>query len=227
MKHQSRRIDLIVAKYKEDTSWCHTFEKNCALWIYDKKDPHAKLSLPNIPKFSCPKFRGAFHAKTPTGRESHTYLYHILKHYPNFADFNLFCQGKVEDHVPLFNDVLDYLFALKEPPHFLHFGKPELNDATGATHHRGLPIDRIYRRLFKGDVPQQFLFQLSATFWVSRESILSRPKRFYEEMMQIVYDEPLSGYVFERLWGYVLHSPYLKCQNWQTDVDKSSWSLDL
>lgn len=220
-------IDLIVAKYSEDTSWCRGFENRCRIWIYDKKDKSAPLHLPNIPVFERSSFKGAYHAKTPTGRESHTYLYHILKNYPNFAPFNIFCQGRMHDHMPLFEDGLRYLIENKNPPSFFHFGKPEISNKSGAIHHVGLPINRVYERLFKSPVPDYFFYQLSAAFWVSRKSLLSRSKRFYEEMMQIVYEEPLSGYVFERLWGYVLHAPYLESQSWNHPVESCKWNLDL
>lgn len=227
MSKKSPNIDLIVAKYKEDTSWCQKFGENCKILIYDKGNPSTALSLPNIPRFPRNEFRGSFHAKTPTGRESHTYLYHILKNYPHFADFNFFCQGRVEDHIPLFEDIFNYLITVESRPCFLHLGKAELCDVFGGPYHRGLPLSRVYQRLFKGPVPENFLFHLSATFWVSKESILSRPKRFYEEMMQIIYEEPLSGYVFERFWEYVLHAPYLESQTWNNNPKRNSWNLDL
>jgi hypothetical protein len=220
-------VDLIVAKYSEDTSWCQRFEKRCRLWIYDKKNKNAPLHLPNIPLFDRLAFAGAYHAKTPTGRESHTYLYHILKNYPDFAPYNIFCQGKMQDHMPFFEDGLNYLMTLEHPPEFLHFGKPQLSDFGGGIHQRGLPIERVYKRLFQGPVPEFLLYQLSASFWVSRKALLSRPKRFYEEMMQIVYEEPLSGYIFERLWGFVLHAPQLTSQTWNHNVEKSAWNLKL
>lgn len=220
-------IDLVIAKYKEDTSWSDKFSPFCRIIIYDKGKQGVQGSLPNIPSFPWQSFKGSFHAKTPTGRESHTYLYHILKNYPHFSDFLFFCQGRIDDHVPLFGDCCDYLIKTRSPPHFLHLGKPDFSDITGARIHRGLPIERVYRRLFKNEPPENFTFQLNSTFWVSQEAILSRPKRFYEEMMQIVYDEPLSGYIFERLWGFVFNSPELEHQNWDYLPKKELWNLDL
>jgi hypothetical protein len=116
----------IIARYKEDISWTNDFDSLIDFIIYDKADLNSPFHLPNIPRFDCPAFRGSFHAKTPTGRESHTYLYHIIKHYPHFADLNLFCQARVKDHLPNFHSTLNYLLKFNGKINFFHFGNVEI-----------------------------------------------------------------------------------------------------
>lgn len=220
------RYHAVIARYKEDISWLEDLRGLLDITVYDKGDKLAPNHIPNIPHFNCSQFEGAYHAKTPTGRESHTYLYHILKCYPNFADITLFCQGKIDDHAHQLQATLKHLILTRQQPRFLHFGNVELNDKRGACRHHGLPIERIFCRLFDTPMPQHLIFHLSACFLVSRESILFRPKSFYEQMMQIIYEEPLSGYVFERLWEFVFNAPHLPSHAKYPPHHPIQWQLE-
>jgi SAM-dependent methyltransferase len=75
---------LIVARYNEDISWVDAFEN---YQIYNKGEknllPHHlenSIQLPNV------------------GRESHTYLHHIINNYHNLEDVLIFCQGSLVGH---------------------------------------------------------------------------------------------------------------------------------
>src|SRR5436309_1165794 len=87
-----RTKQIIVARYKENLRWLKQIE-NIPHIVYDKHSKHAPHHLPNIPTFHVHRFEGIKYAKTPTGRESHTYLYHIIKNYENLPDVNIFLQG--------------------------------------------------------------------------------------------------------------------------------------
>jgi hypothetical protein len=80
----SRPVDVVIAHYNESLDWL----SSCAdiTWVYSKgerpEDPsiyRTAKTLPNI------------------GRESHTYLYHIVKNYNHLADVTLFLQGNIHD----------------------------------------------------------------------------------------------------------------------------------
>lgn len=215
----------VIAKYKEDVTWTQELSKIFTLFIYDKFNPEAELYLPNLPTFSRQSFRGANHANTPTGRESHTYLYHILKHYPNFAPWTLFSQGRVQDHLPGFMPLIQVLISNGVDMPFVHFGNLNLCNNQGSSRHHGLPIKAIFERLFDAPCPEYFLHHLNACFMVRRENLLARPRVFYEQMMQIIYDEPLAGYVFERLWEFVLQVPGFPSKKQYEPVKKNDWGL--
>ena len=92
MDEIKKKYQIVVSRYNEDISWLMLF-KNITL-IYNKGNNDILLSkfdtiqLPNI------------------GRESHTYLYHIVQNYENLAEKTIFFQGKINDHKIL--DLEDY-----------------------------------------------------------------------------------------------------------------------
>ena len=68
-------LDIVIAKYKEDVSWSNQF-KTSRVIIYDKSgEDNGFVNLPNF------------------GRESHTYLTHIINNYDNLPDYTCFLQG--------------------------------------------------------------------------------------------------------------------------------------
>jgi hypothetical protein len=73
-------IEVVVAKYREDVSW--TTRLGLPTTIYDKSGAPGGLALPNI------------------GRESHTYLTHIVGRYETLAGHTVFVQGAPFDHMP-------------------------------------------------------------------------------------------------------------------------------
>ena len=72
---KKRPLDIVVARYNEDISWTKKYQPN--IIIYNKGDDHidSSIPLPNV------------------GRESHTYLYHIISNYNQLADRTVFVQG--------------------------------------------------------------------------------------------------------------------------------------
>lgn len=217
---------MIVARYRENLRWMSQIE-NIPFIIYDKGGSEAENSLPNIPRFPVQLFEGVRHAKSPTGRESHTYLYHILKNYDSLADMNIFLQGNPVEFACDAKTTLQALLQSDfEGIDFLSLNGPlVLCDETGAPLHRGLPIKRVFSRLFQSPCPELFSYTWGAMFCVSKSFILARPKAFYEEMMQIVYEEPLSGYVYERLWPTILACHHYRPFAAYPEKDRSTWQL--
>ncbi len=221
------QAQVIVARYKEPILRFDQLPPSLQLIIYDKFDERTAHFLPNLPKYDPALFRGVWHAKTATGREAHTYIYHILKHYPDFPPHLVFLQAGSEDHGA---SVLTRLGEIAKAGfancHYLPLGWPikcERDD--GYPTHIGLPIQRIYQRLFRLPAPRYFLFSAAALFITSKERILARPRPFYEEIMQIIYDEPLAGYVLERLWGVIFGADHSLHRLSFFPKKSESWSL--
>jgi hypothetical protein len=77
-------FQIVVARYNENISYLTPFEKVSV--IYNKGDDNIQEEFINI-------------IKLPNiGRESHTYLYHIINNYNNLADNTIFIQGNITDH---------------------------------------------------------------------------------------------------------------------------------
>jgi hypothetical protein len=86
-----RRVELVVARYDEDVSWC---TDNCT--IYNKGIGMASSASAG------PEVNGKQRVVTlqNIGRESHTWLTHIVTRWNSLADQTAFMQGDPFDHLP-------------------------------------------------------------------------------------------------------------------------------
>ena len=218
---EGKTLQIIVARYSEDLSWLPQCLKmieeqsglQCSAIVYDKssKPLPGAVSLPN------------------TGRESHTYLTHIVRRCSNLADYNLFLQGNPFPHLNpeqsadvsnLVEKVLDYVRrdtpfgpmawfkyrcdALGQP-HDMR--KPE-NKGRWKGWGRDIPVGAVFQKLFAMAPPKTFICRgMTGNFIVSKERILSRTLAFYMKALAIIEadstDEYNTGHAFERLWGQI------------------------
>lgn len=71
------RTDIVLSRYEEDTSWVQPFATGAKLLIYNKGSAlNGTIELPNV------------------GRESHTYLHHIVHNYEDLARWTVFSQAR-------------------------------------------------------------------------------------------------------------------------------------
>lgn len=224
--NSNKTKQIIIAKYRENLKWVNLLF-NIPYIIYDKYKKKSPHHLPNIPTFNIHQFEGVRYTKSPTGRESHTYLYHIIKHYHELADINIFLQGRPfeTDHSAL--DPLRVLFQKDfEGVNFLPLTFPVcICDKRAAPFHFGIPLERVFKRLFKSPCPDYFAYGWGAMFCVTKEYIHKRPLIFYEEMMQIVYEEPLSGYVYERMWPTILACHGFQHHDHFPKPNRAAWGM--
>jgi hypothetical protein len=86
-------MEVVVARYNENITWVNKI-KNAKITIYNKgthlPPEYNEIILPNI------------------GRESHTYLTHVINNYDNLADITVFTQGDPFFHAPKFLELLKY-----------------------------------------------------------------------------------------------------------------------
>jgi hypothetical protein len=80
-----RAIDVVVAHYDEDLTWLSALSKNLHIHVYTK-GPHLKLHLPDGSETSVRQLPNV-------GRESHTYLSHIVQNYEHLAEWTVFTQA--------------------------------------------------------------------------------------------------------------------------------------
>ncbi len=197
-------IEMVVARYREDVSWIDA--TGLPAVVYDKSGQPAENPLPNI------------------GRESHTYLHHIVSRYPQFPEHTVFVQAAPFGHMApgttpeSFGEQARELAARGVPfkgfafyklrcdvlgrPHEL---KDEKNRSRWAGFGKDIPMGEIYAQLFAGPVPESFHVRAPAgLFMVSRRRILLRPFAMYRKALKIVESDPHdannTGHAFERLW---------------------------
>ena len=78
---------MIVARYKEDVSW--TKKYNCIVYNKGKDEIEGSIKLDNV------------------GRESHSYLRHVITNYHSLNDVLVFLQGNPLEHPINFNSLFD------------------------------------------------------------------------------------------------------------------------
>jgi hypothetical protein len=91
------KTEIVIARYNESLDWLNKLPKNIKITIYNKGNDNIKfpfIKLPNI------------------GRESHTYIHHIINNYDKLADQTIFCQGDSIFHSP------DFLNLIKNRKYF-------------------------------------------------------------------------------------------------------------
>ena len=199
---------IVVARYNEDITYLSLFSN--IIIVYNKGNNNLStifnsINLPNI------------------GRESHTYLYHIIQNYDNLANKTLFIQGHVHDHKLLpFNEYFNNeSFTARKSILNMNIFKNNIN-------HSG----KFLKDLQKGNLkkskytPYQWLQTIGidlsnnitqidmvwgANFAVSKDLILSKPKIFYENIIKYVeYDSnPEEGHFFERSWYLIFNNKLL------------------
>lgn len=89
---------IVIARYNENISWAiDKFKDRCI--IYDKGNNLQNNSCQIIYRPNRPIF----------GRESETYLYHIITNYDNLDEYTIFTQGDPFKHSPSFLQIIDNL----------------------------------------------------------------------------------------------------------------------
>ena len=204
---------IVVARYNEDIAWLKPLMDHCV--IYNKGPALGlknEISLPNV------------------GRESHTYLYHIIQNYDSLTDIVVFTQARISDHRGS-NDP-NYLLKMRDEAE--KAGKsvpPEIHtDGRGLAYcwNSSFNLDkRCYLSIFgnpscykeKRIVPFKTWFENhittpypnpisiypNALFAVTKKHILSRPKSYYESLIQQCdyAIKPTEAHFFERSWYYI------------------------
>lgn len=224
------RLDVVIAHYNEDLSW---LEDGTDCVIYSKGGEKNAPALP--------------HEKLPNiGREGHTYLHHIIEQYDTLADFTIFLQGKIDDHIPLDLDEIKKRALATEPGAVTTFPYRELESFE---HWDGIPWDdypswkkwtsmkcvkaartpgAYWQIFFPGrDIPHSVGFPPGALFAVRKEEIHQYPKSFYELVMKEFFlgdmesINPETGHFMERFWlSFFSPSEYI-CWDPVKDISKS------
>ncbi len=213
-------IECVVARYDEDVAW--TGALRCPVVVYDKSGAPGPLALPNI------------------GRETHTYLSHIVRRYPDFPDHTVFLQADPFPHLPQGMDAAGLWGRIVQNARLgLPFaglawfklkcdrlGRPhDMADpdraGSWAGFGRDIPVGEVYAALFPGPVPESFLTPAPAgLFMVSKKRILARPLGFYRAALALVEADPRdarnTGHAFERLWNVIF--------NGKADLNRPGWA---
>ena len=208
-------LEIVVAHYNEDLRWLEGRGHEAVVYTKGGQNlPYSvvprQVALPNI------------------GRESHTYLHHIVKNYHNLADVTLFSQGRIEDSVDGFQG-LDRLIAqidntpgevviFRQPVFFRHWqgiahvDKWAREKQDGTMRSASRTPGEYWTWMFDGAPPPQFIVCVwAATLAVRRAAIHKRPRAFYERLLthfeQMNHVNPEEGHYMERFWLSIFSAP--------------------
>ena len=201
---------IIVARYDEDISWLKKYA-NFNIIIYNKgkaiqKEKSFRVeNLDNI------------------GRESHTWLFHIIKNYYNLDKFNIFIQGRIDDlECMAYKDLNSYYkdllknkfsvsrFGLLGPSHWGHNvgiekdPKYQIPWENGEITRSKIGF-RLYAKKYFPKIPIFVSTSYGGCFGVSRDLILKYDIKFYKSLLNTVSQSsnPIESHYLERLWCYM------------------------
>jgi hypothetical protein len=206
-------IRIVVSRYNENLNWLNRKCKTCEITVYNKGHTELNLfnsiNLPNV------------------GRESHTYLYHIIDNYDKLEDLTIFCQGSTNTH-----HLKKYCFEqiINNPNDTMFFGMPGDNmkdyqfqkieniHISSSSENRNLSRHELkpceitpygkWREHVIGKRHSGFITRYG-TFCVHKRHILQYPKSTYEELIKWLEDDenPESGHYMEKIWSHLFY-PY-------------------
>jgi len=197
---QAPSLDIVVARYQEDISWIQNipYELYDGVFIYNKGDntdfiidKSELIKLPNL------------------GRESHTYLHHVIQNYHNLAKLTFFVPGSAwyrDDKKQKVLRIIEYLKNGKDNKESYMIVNKNINDVNEAYKFSidSYPIsneanskknsdsslipssERPLGKWFNKHFPNEKLTSLSYTgiLLVSREDIRKKPIEFYKKLLE-------------------------------------------
>ena len=209
MDEIKKKFQIIVARYEEDIAWLLPFKNITIIYNKGKDDPILN------------KFETIY--LNNYGRESHTYLYHIITNYDNLADKTIFFQGKINDHKVL--DIEDYF---GKDSIIGKFDNIEINKLKKKIDHYGKYDTSMKNGTMKisNYTPYEWLINIiginldniesskviwGANFSLSKDIILSKPKKFYENILRYInyHKNPEEGHYLERSWYLIFNQEYI------------------
>jgi len=180
-----KKKDLVVAHYREDTRWIHELESEYNVFVYHKDNSLSAREFDRVPVYR--REGSILHCDLPNvGRESHTYLYHIVKNYENLAETTAFIQGNPFDHQPALLSMLKNLgerdyhnFSYKVEQQNKFF-QEQLDDENfrRVNFFYGNHLS-LYRELFDKDLPKKYKVGIHGLFAVPKHLILQNEKSVY------------------------------------------------
>lgn len=182
-------LTVVIARYNESLEWSSNISNTrtkCIIYNKGSKLDHIGpiIHLPNV------------------GREEHTYLYHIINNYDNLSDYTMFLQGQPFDHTPYLESIL----ASDEWKKPFHVMSANIFNLTVNHEQNPYTMLELYNTLFNRKKTEfSFWFGAGAQFCVSRATIRSRSKEFYQKIYAILARDvnPIEGHAIERFWPMI------------------------
>jgi hypothetical protein len=214
-------IEIVVSRYNEELKWLNEDPFSRYPVICYNKGVNENYKIKNMKKSV---------KLANVGRESHTYLYHIINNYDNLADITIFLPGSADSKE--YNKQIRSILLAKECENantsviigVKHNSvKKELynfamnNYKSTTPENRKINSETIldlckirpYGKWFDNKFPDVDIEYIpySGIIAISKEHILQHPRSYYERLMdELSYSSnPEVGHYFERSWVAVFH----------------------
>jgi len=208
-------MEIVCTRYKEDLDWLNHIPQGVTRSVYNKGDPLKSTQgfkrVVNLPN---------------KGRESQAFLYHIVTQYDDLAPVTVFCQGKIDDHIPKSKENMtsaEYVRYLGNQAHEHGISQntvcePDVPWAprrsfkiltwNGETNEdSGTSFGTWFENYLLQEFPNQkeYLWYPGALFAATKERIQRRPLSFYKRIINTVSNSvaPEASHFMERSWYYM------------------------
>ena len=214
------KYHIVIARYNENIDWIKYIDTNLFdIFIYNKGND---ININNNLNYKIIKLDN-------TGRESHTYLYHIINNYDNLPDKIIFTQAHPFDHVKntFINEInnfnnchFNFFYFSKNilnikydinANKFIEYGTLNGNEWKNY-HNLDSPISKTMKKLFENyeDQKVNITFGTGAIYGINKELIIKNRKDFYIKCIDVLNNSsdlknPDEGHSFERLWYYIFN----------------------
>lgn len=223
-------FDIVVAKYKEDTEWLiPLLDLGATVYLYDKypdQPPSTLLLKYKNDKNDKPCL--VYNTLPNVGKESHTYLHHILTYRDVIKPYTLFTQAHPFDHIVKgriatltdLKDKINNFISLNTTSNitsnttlnFQGFGYKNYTLLIGLGGKRNDIIKEIYNSLFGKELDITSRFRNAGIFVTTKDSILNRSSQFYQKCINTNLSKkvnPHEGFCFERLWQIIFDKNHI------------------
>lgn len=216
-----KTIEIVVARYNENLEWLKTEPFNKYDAIVYNKGTNEDFAKPDNVKHTVPLKN--------VGRESHSYLHHIVKNYDNLSDITIFLPGsnqmqhKMDASLKIIQNmeksgkatfvsqdthenIKDALYDFKLDSYQSTHG--ENKAANPESNLKESPI-RPYGKWFESTFGNILVSPVGyyGVFSVAKQDILQHPLEYYKslESQLSTSSNPEVGHYFERSWAAVFH----------------------
>lgn len=190
-------MDIVIARYNEPIEWTKQIPSAYKVHVYNKGLPlEGSIQLENI------------------GRESHTYLTHIVRNYDQLTEFTIFTQANPFDHVKYANMSIP-IWLKKWKQEIEHYGYTRGEEITTEydfhwpgddVTHQNLTLGQWADKYIENELieyPHVFMYN-GACFGIRRDMILKRPREYYQRLLDLhTTVNPEESYFMERMWIYI------------------------
>lgn len=130
--NDSMKIDIVIARYKEDIRWINTIDKQFNIIVYNKGTPIKTKMNDNVLVRTIPN----------VGREAETYFRYLYEQYDNLPDATIFLQGHPFSHC---DDVYGFINNVKDVMNTSDYQFVPFTN--GWLHYENVPFPCVYNKL--------------------------------------------------------------------------------